>query len=251
MAAVELLLPAAAGACWCQGMAARSRRKAGKGEGEQVNYLKEKIQDTEKLVDALKLGVSDIALKLEDMMDKMADLGDKFDTIARGETEKNQTAVDTFKKLGGSIEKLGVRQATQIGKLKGITGQLEPFKGKCKIALNALDEYNKQATNLRNKTKSAANAKGKLAAMAEKELEGAQAQEKGAAEDLGKVMQDFENDRVELLKTVLGDFIHLHIEYHAKALECFSEMYREHDGIHPDDIESIVGLQKSRPALDA
>eukprot|EP01047_Picozoa_sp_COSAG01_P138680 COSAG01_NODE_69352_length_261_cov_1.283951_1_plen_27_part_10 len=27
-------------------MAARSRRKAGKGEGEQVNYLKENIQDT-------------------------------------------------------------------------------------------------------------------------------------------------------------------------------------------------------------
>ena len=40
--------------------------------------------------------------------------------------------------------------------------------------------------------------------MAEKELEGAQAQELGAAKDLGKVMQDFENDRVELLKNVLG-----------------------------------------------
>ena len=99
-------------------------------------------------------------------------------------------------------------------------------------------------------TETAAKAKGKLAAMAEKELEGAQAQELGAAQDLGKVMQDFENDRIELLKNVLGDFIHLHIEYHAKALETFSEMYREHDGIHPDNIEEIVGLQKTRPALD-
>lgn len=50
--------------------------------------------------------------------------------------------------------------------------------------------------------------------------------------------------------TRAGDFIHLHIEYHAKALETFSEMYREHDGIHPDNIEEIVGLQKTRPALD-
>ena len=53
-----------------------------------------------------------------------------------------------------------------------------------------------------------------------------------------------------LLKMVLGDFIHLHIKYHAKALERFTEMYREHDGIVPDDIEEIVGLAQSRPALD-
>ena len=195
--------------------------------------------------------IADITAKLETMMDSMGNLGDRFDEFYRGDTEKNPTARDTFKKLSVSIEKLGAQQAKQIGRLKSITGQLEPFKGRCKTALTSLDEYNRQAANLRKKTQEAAKSKGaKGAAMAEKELEGAQAQEEGAAKDLGKVMQEFENERTELLKVVLGDFIHLHIEYHAKALERFTEMYREHDGIVPDDIEEIVGLAQSRPALD-
>lgn len=42
-----------------------ARRKAARGEGEQANYLKEKIVDTQKLVEALKLGITDITLKLE------------------------------------------------------------------------------------------------------------------------------------------------------------------------------------------
>ena len=228
-----------------------SRRKAGRGENDQAAYLKEKINDTEKLVEALKIGIADITAKLETMMDSMGSLGDRFYSIASEGTEKNLTACDTFKKLSVSIENLGKQQAKQIGRLRTITGQLEPFKGRCKTALTSLDEYSKQAKNLRNKTQEAAKSKGaKAAAMAEKELEGAQAQEEGAAKDLGKVMQEFENERTQLLKMVLGDFIHLHIEYHAKALERFTEMYREHDGIVPDDIEEIVGLAQSRPALD-
>ena len=37
-----------------------SRRKAGRGENDQAAYLKEKINDTEKLVEALKIGIADI-----------------------------------------------------------------------------------------------------------------------------------------------------------------------------------------------
>eukprot|EP01046_Picozoa_sp_COSAG06_P046201 COSAG06_NODE_6511_length_2900_cov_4.248126_4_plen_222_part_00 len=177
-------------------------------------------------------------------------LGQKFEEFDRGDQEKNASARKTFKALSNSMEKLGAQQAMQIGRLNSITAQLEPFKGRCKTAQSSLDEYSRQAKNLREKTKAAANSKGKSAAMAEKELEGAQAQEEGAARDLGKVMQEFENERTQLLKVVLGDFIHLHIEYHAKALERYTEMYREHDGIVPDNIEEIVGLHQSRPALD-
>jgi len=179
------------------------------------------------------------------------DLGEKFDSFDRGDQEKNPTARKTFKSLSNSIEKLGAQQAMQIGRLNSITAQLVPFKGRCKTAQASLDEYSRQAKNLRDENKAAANEKGKKAAMAEKELEGAQAQEEGAARDLGKVMQEFENERTQLLKVVLGDFIHLHIEYHAKALERYTEMYREHDGIVPDNIEEIVGLHKSRPTLDS
>ena len=127
-------------------------------------------------------------------------LGEKFEEFDRGDTEKNASARKTFKALSNSIEKLGAQQAMQIGRLKSITGQLEPFKGRCKTAQSSLDEYSRQAKNLREKTKAAANSKGKTAAMAEKELEGAQAQEEGAARDLGKVMQEFENERTTLLK---------------------------------------------------
>ena len=85
-------------------------------------------------------------------MEKMSDLGDKFGDISRDGSERNVTAQQTFSKLSGSVAKLGVKQANQIGKLRGLTGQLEPFVGKCKIALNTLDEYNKQAKNLKAKT---------------------------------------------------------------------------------------------------
>ena len=64
-----------------------SRRKAGRGENDQAAYLKEKINDTEKLVDALKIGIADITAKLETMMDSMGSLGDRFYSIASEGTE--------------------------------------------------------------------------------------------------------------------------------------------------------------------
>ena len=54
-------------------MASGSRRKVGAGENEQAEYLKAKITDTEKLVDALRLGISDITAKLEDQMKAMGE----------------------------------------------------------------------------------------------------------------------------------------------------------------------------------
>jgi hypothetical protein len=196
-------------------MAARSRKKVS-GHDEQVQYLKDKIGDTSKLASSLKLGINDIALKLENMMEAMEGLGKNFKDISTGESEKNISAKETFGKLAGSINRVGEKQAHQIGKLKGLTGQLDAFEGKCKNAKSALDEYEKQAKNLAAKTTAAASAKGgsKEKAMKEKELEGSQQQEHGAARDLAKVMQDFENGRVEMFKDVLGDFIHIHIGEH-------------------------------------
>jgi hypothetical protein len=52
-------------------MASKSRRKVGSGENEQAEYLKAKITDTEKLVEALRLGISDITEKLKQQMEAM------------------------------------------------------------------------------------------------------------------------------------------------------------------------------------
>ena len=52
----------------------------------------------------------------------------------------------------------------------------------------------------------------------------------------------FENERTRMLRTALGDFIHLHIEYHARALEKYTEMYKEHDRIAPEQIEARFSL---------
>ena len=57
----------------------------------------------------------------------------------------------------------------------------------------------------------------------------------------------FENERTRMLRTALGDFIHLHIEYHARALEKYTEMYKEHDRIAPEQIEARRGLPCARP----
>eukprot|EP01051_Picozoa_sp_SAG22_P017059 SAG22_NODE_2546_length_2458_cov_2.805002_3_plen_236_part_00 len=224
---------------------------AGNDEAAQVAYLKQKIDDTGKLVSTLETNIADMTSKLDNLMSTMEKMGGEFlDKIARGDTEKNISVKETFNNFAEQIEKLCATQASQIGRLKGIAGQLQPFASKCKTANTAVDEYVKAKDNLERKTKAAATAKGKRAAMAEKELEGAQKQEQVAAGDLSKIMQDFENDRTTLLKVVLGDFIHLHIEYHAKALERFTEMYRDHDAIYPDDLEDLVGLGNSRPALE-
>ncbi len=54
-------------------MASKSRRKVGSGEAEQAEYLKAKIKDTGELVDALRQGIADIALKLQGQMKAMGE----------------------------------------------------------------------------------------------------------------------------------------------------------------------------------
>jgi chromosome segregation ATPase len=190
---------------------ATDRKVVGSNESEQVAYLKSKISDTEELVKTLQLNINDMAVKLQHLMESMEKLGVHFAQFSAGDAEKNMSVKEVFESLAEQIEKLGATQASQIGRLRGITGQLDPFPARCKTANTALDEYKKAAKNLADKTKSAAVSSGKKAAMAEKELEGAQKQEQVAAADLSQVMQSFENDRTSLLKVVLGDFIHLHI----------------------------------------
>eukprot|EP01043_Picozoa_sp_COSAG02_P028271 COSAG02_NODE_1707_length_11230_cov_3.141946_4_plen_107_part_00 len=52
-------------------MASKSRRKVGSGEAEQADYLRAKIKDTGELVEALRQGIADIALKLQGQMKAM------------------------------------------------------------------------------------------------------------------------------------------------------------------------------------
>eukprot|EP01052_Picozoa_sp_SAG31_P006954 SAG31_NODE_326_length_17664_cov_10.038543_13_plen_212_part_00 len=191
-------------------------RRAGTDEASQVKYLHDKIDDTKTLVKTLETNINDITTKLDHLMTKMEDMGREFqDKIARGEAEKNISVKETFEAFAEQIEKLCATQASQIGRLKGIAGQLKPFESKCSAAKLAVNEYETAKNELEKKTREAATAKGKKAAMAEKELEGSQKQEQLAAGELSKVMQAFENDRTMLLKIVLGDFIHLHIgAYH-------------------------------------
>ena len=54
-------------------MASKSRWKVGSGEAEQAEYLKAKIKDTGELVDALRQGIADIALKLQGQMKAMGE----------------------------------------------------------------------------------------------------------------------------------------------------------------------------------
>jgi len=221
-------------------------RKAGRSEGEQTAYLKAKIANSEALVKGLKLGFNDMASKSLALMKATATMSEAM--ISSVDTEKNSTVRETFMQLGDLLKQLVEdHHGTQVGKLKSVVGQLEPFETRCKSAQTVLQVYSKAAATLALKTKDAALAKDADVAMAEKELEGAQEQEQNAVEELTRTMQEFENERTRMLRTALGDFIHLHIEYHARALEKYTEMYKEHDRIAPEQIEDVVGLISSRP----
>ena len=71
------------------------------------------------------------------------------------------------------------------------------------------------------------------------------------ARNLALLVQQFEDDRIELYRVVLGDVCHACMRFHAQALRTYSVLLPECEYLSPSNIEAETGFKQLRVVAEA
>ena len=132
----------------------------------------------------------------------------------------------------------------KVGRMRNVQLELKSFHNCARRASLQLQEFNQIAQEVEKTQKNLKAAKGTTAkTLHGAHLSGLEGLTERAEEALVRELQEFEDERVRVLRKVVGDFCHLNMEYHARALAAFCEAAAAAKLIEPQSIEEVVGLQ--------
>ena len=233
--------------------AARGGRPKLVTKEDKLHYVMERIEGGKMIMyhlheklDVLDGHISEILEMKSTATDELRKHIDGGDEKVLSEGEKNPALKQGLDNYAATMDSVVSLEGMQLGRLRNVQLDVKSFPNYARRAIVQLDEFNKIEEETDKAKKDLEAAKGRNAKILhDAHLKGLTGLSELAEAALIRESQEFEDVRVRVLRKSLGDFCHLNMEYHARALAKFCEAAAAATLIEPQSIEEVVGLQVS------
>lgn len=178
---------------------------------------------------------------------KLRKHSDGGDEKVKSDGEKNPALKQGLDAYAETMDSVVSLEGMQVGQMHNVQLELKSFRNianRARVQLSAFQEINEK---IEKTQKTLVNAQGINVKIAQDaHLDGLKNLRQRAEAALIRELQEFEDERVQMLRQILGDFCHLNMEFHARALTSFCEAAAATKLIEPQSIEEVVGLRVRR-----
>jgi hypothetical protein len=228
-----------------------ARRPKLKSLEDKLHYIFDRIECGKMVMNNMDAKVEVLTNEIAGLIDTESTATDELrkhidggDEKVASEGEKNPSLKQGLDNYAGTVDSVVSLDGMRVGRMRNVQLELKSFHNCARRALVQLQEFNQIDQEVEKTQKSLGDAKGTNAkTLHGAHLEGLKGLTELAEATLVRELQDYEDERVRVVRKVLGDYCHLNMEYHARALAAFYEAAAAAKAIEPQSIEEVVGLQ--------
>lgn len=247
----ELRRPAAPHTARPDAMSDPARRPKLKSLEDKLHYIFDRIECGKMVMNNMDAKVEVLVAEIVKLIETKSTAIDELrkhidggDEKVDSDGEKNPSLKQGLDDYAGTVEAVVSLEGMQVGRMRNVQLELKSFHNCARRALLQLQEFNQIEQEVEKTQKSLLDAKGTNAkTLHSAHLAGLKDLTELAEATLVRELQEYEDERVRVVRKVLGDYCHLNMEYHARALGAFCEAAAAAKAIEPQSMEEVVGLQ--------